>query len=198
MRAFFFSCTLFVLGSCSNIEVKEIVEGDTIERYTIDKKTGQKIGAYQRLVNDILVESASYQNDTLDGLRILYTRSGAKEIEEHYEKGVYHGPYNTFYENGTQKIEGQYLNGTMEGAWKKFYESGQLMESVAMHENNENGPFVDYWESGNLKAEGNYLDGDNEDGELKLYDEGGNLMKIMQCERGICRTTWKPEAEPSL
>jgi len=198
MRLLIFSFWALILGSCSNIEMVEVVDGDTIERYSIDKKSGQKSGEYQRLIDNKLVESASYQNDTLHGIRTLYTSTGQKEIEEHYEGGLYHGPYHTFYETGSRKIEGQYLNGTMEGEWKKYYESGQLMESVTMHENNENGPFVEYWESGSLKAEGSYLDGDNEDGELKLYDEDGTLMKIMQCERGICRTTWKPEAEPSL
>ena len=49
----------------------------------------------------------------------------------------------------------------------------------------------------NSKAEGTYIDGDNEQGELKLYDEQGELEKIMQCERGICHTTWKKEMSVS-
>ena len=85
----------------------------------------------------------------------------------------------------------------MQGIWKKYYESGKLMESVTMRDNEENGPFVEYWENGNLKAEGAYLDGDNEDGELKLYDEHGELEKTMQCERGMCYTTWKKETSAS-
>ena len=35
-----------------------------------------------------------------------------------------------------------------------------------------------------------YLDGDNEHGELKLFDEQGVLTKKMNCDKGICRTSW--------
>ncbi|NND35353.1 MAG: toxin-antitoxin system YwqK family antitoxin [Saprospiraceae bacterium] len=187
---------VLLIGGCSPVKVVEIKDeiGEVVERYQIDKKTGQKQGLYERLNEKMVTETASYQNDTLDGVRILYNRDdGQKEIEEHYKMGVFHGPYLTYHPDGTIKSEGQYENGTMEGAWKRYYLNGQLMETVTMHNNQEDGPFIEYWETGKIKAEGSYIDGDNEQGELKLYNEEGILEKIMSCDRGICHTTWKKE-----
>lgn len=184
----------FILA-CSPYQEVEVKDdnGQVVESFRINRKTGQKEGEYRKYSEGALLEIAHYINDTLDGLRTIFTFDGNKEIEEWYTKGIYEGSYLTFYANGQVELEGQYNNGTMEGEWKKYYKSGKLMESVRMHQNEENGPFVEYWENGNLKAEGTYLDGDNEHGELKLYDEQGELEKIMQCERGICHTTWKRE-----
>jgi len=79
--------------------------------------------------------------------------------------------------------------------WKRYYDSGELMEIVNFVENEENGPFVEYYKNGNKKATGNYLDGDNEHGELELFDEQGELIKKMNCNKGICRTSWTKEAD---
>jgi antitoxin component YwqK of YwqJK toxin-antitoxin module len=172
-------------------------QGNIVEEYEIVRETGKKHGEYRKFSSARLIETAHFVNDTLDGLRTIFDREGNKEIEETYVMGIYQGPYLTFYPNGQVKLDGSYLDGTMHGIWKKHYESGKLMERVTMHDNQENGPFVEYWENGNLKAEGTYLDGDNEDGELKLYDERGELEKTMNCERGICHTTWKKETSSS-
>ncbi len=195
MRIFFY-LLLVILLACSSHQEVEVKDdsGQIVERFTVDKKTGKKNGEYHRLDGQLITETALYVNDTLDGVRTLYFKNGQKEIEETYKMGIYHGDYFTYYEDGRIKQEGQYVDGTMEGPWKKYYNGGELMEMVEMHDNNENGPFIEYWENGNLKAEGTYLDGDNEDGELKLYSENGELEKIMQCNRGICHTTWKREA----
>lgn len=64
------------------------------------------------------------------------------------------------------------------------------MEEVMFADNEENGPFTEYHKNGSLKAEGNYLNGDNEHGLLKLYNEEGELVRKMQCDSGICQTTW--------
>jgi antitoxin component YwqK of YwqJK toxin-antitoxin module len=184
-----------VICGCSPTQVveKKDENGQLIERYEVDKKSGQKNGTYERLVDLMVVEKATYHFDTLHGVRTLYTAAGQKEIEETYQMGTYHGPYLSYHADGGTKTEGHYENGTMEGKWQRYYGDGQLMETVTMHLNQEEGPFVEYWENGKIKAEGSYLDGDNEHGELKLYDEQGDLEKIMQCERGICHTTWRKE-----
>ncbi|NND07199.1 MAG: toxin-antitoxin system YwqK family antitoxin [Saprospiraceae bacterium] len=183
------------MGCFNKMETVELRNeaGQLEERYEIDKATGQKEGSYMRYRDGILIETALYTRDTLEGIRILYFDNGNKEIQETYVMGTYHGPYQSFYDSGQLKLEGQYQKGTMEGPWTKYYESGQIMEVVEMHKNQENGPFVEYYESGNLKAEGTYLEGDNEDGELRLFNEQGILEKKMQCDAGICHTTWMKE-----
>lgn len=198
MRTIVLFTTLSLLTACSpyqNVEIKD-ENGVVVENYRVWKSSGLKDGDYKKYSQGQLIETAHYINDTLDGLRTLYAPEGYKEIEEWYVMGIYDGTYQTFYPNGQVRLEGQYVSGRMEGEWTKYYDSGKLMEKVMMHDNAENGPFIEYWENGNLKAEGSYLDGDNEDGELKLYDEQGVLEKTMQCQRGICHTTWKREVNP--
>ena len=180
------------IGCFEKIETTEVRNeaGQLEERYEVDKASGSKEGSYARYRDGKLIENATYHRDTLEGVRILYFDNGNKQIQETYAMGVYHGPYQSYYQSGQLKLEGQYQDGTMEGAWTKYYESGQIMEVVEMHANQENGPFIEYYETGKLKAEGTYLEGDNEDGELRLYNEEGVLEKKMQCDAGICHTTW--------
>ena len=176
------------------IEIKD-KNGQITESYQINSKTEKKEGTYQRFNDGILAEQAEYKSDTLHGVRTLFYDDGAKEIEESYLMGVFHGPFKSYYSEGIVKLEGLYENGTMESTWTKYYPTGQVMERVEMHLNNENGPFVEYYENGNLKAKGSYLDGDNEHGELLLYDNSGILERKMQCDKGICHTTWSKEME---
>ncbi len=163
------------------------------ERFSINLADSTKLGVYQAFYESgKLYEEAIYRNDTLIGERILYFENGNKKVvEQRNEKGVFDGTYQSFHENGQLEMEGRYVNGMMSGKWKKYYNSGQLEEVVTMRDNYENGPFVEYYENGNLKAEGHYKDGDHEDGLLKLYDTSGELIRKMECDRGICQTIWK-------
>ena len=194
----FYLLTLVTIGlflsSCgSKLETVEVFneQGELVESYQINPGSGEKHGKYQRYIDDYLREESTYQHDTLHGIRKMFWPNGTPEIEEHYVKGTFEGPFRTYYENGQLKLEGLYEQGTMEGEWVKYYESGQVMEQVTMHLNEENGPFTEYHKNGNLKAEGTYLEGDNEHGTLLLYDETGTLERKMQCDHGICHTTWQ-------
>lgn len=161
---------------------------------TFSKRTNgdAKEGVYRKMTPDsVLMEVAFYENDTLEGARILFSEKGDTQVVETYRRGIFDGPYNAYHANGQLEFSGKYENNAMEGTWKRFYDSGMLMETVTFAGNDENGPFVEYNENGTLKAEGNYKGGDNEDGELKVYDENGVLLKTMLCDNGMCKTIWK-------
>ena len=180
-----------VLVSCSRTTVVEDEDYGMPVRYTIDSETGRKQGLYEKFEADgVLYENAFYDSDTLHGTRTLFFPNGSPEIVEHYEHGTMQGLYTTYYEGGGKDIEGKYDNGVMTGVWKRHYPSGQVMETVMFADNAENGPFTEFHENGNLKAEGQYLGGNREQGLLKLYDQNGDLYKKMDCDDGICRTTW--------
>ena len=187
---------LFILNSgCRPLENVEMEEeyGYTV-KFKRNKKNHLKEGKFVRYNADkVIVEEANYLADTLHGQRTLYTPEGNMEIIENYEKGVFHGPYKEFYPDGSILQEGAYVDGTMEGNWQSYYTNGQLKEVVMFENNNENGPFIEYHENGKLKAKGSYLEGDSEHGELLLYDTLGTLVKKMDCNRGICHTTWTKE-----
>ena len=182
---------LTLLSACSSTETVEQEAFGMIETFEVDKKTGLKNGTFSKSTPDgTIIEKATYRNNNLVGKRTIYYDNGNPEIEEQYEDGVLNGTYRTFYDDKTTEIEGSYASGVMKGMWKRFYENGQVMEEVTFEENLENGPFVEYHPNGKLKAEGQYYQGDNEHGLLKLYDENGELYRRMECDSGVCRTTW--------
>jgi antitoxin component YwqK of YwqJK toxin-antitoxin module len=182
---------VFALVSCTDTETVEREEFGMTEKYQVSKKTGLKQGVFEKFnSNGSLFEKAHYEKDTLQGKRLIYHPSGNQEIEEYYVDGVLDGPFKTWYEDSALELEGQYADGVMTGKWKRYYKNGGVMEEVTFADNLENGPFVEYHENGNLKAEGHYRNGDREQGLLKLYDENGELYKTMECDDGICRTTW--------
>ncbi len=187
------SLILFLVG-CKN-EFQTVTEQNEFGQkiiYQIHKETGVKEGAYTlRDSAGILLEEANYLQDTLHGERKLYTVQGVLESVESYKDGNFEGPYQSFYSNGQVKFAAAYLNGVLVGEAKSYYEDGQLKEIVQFKDNVENGPFVEYHPNGNLKAKGSYYSGNHsEHGPLELFDENGDLIKKMNCEKGVCRTSW--------
>lgn len=177
------------------VEVRDSVYG-YVERFERKKEDFARQGLYEKFSEDgKKIETAYYESDSLNGLRIVFFENGDTQIVESYKMGAFEGPYRLYHENGQMELEGQYVDNAMKGAWKRYYENGALMEVVQFENNAENGPFVEYHPNGKLKAEGAYLEGDNEHGELKLYNEEGELVRIMNCDHGICRTQWKAEGE---
>ena len=167
-----------------------------VEMYTRNKETYAKQGNYIRYdAAGTVVEKAEYVNDTLHGNRILYFENGKPQYVENYDRGKFSGLYQAYYDSGELELSGEYVDGAMSGEWVRNYKNGQQMETVLFKDNQENGPFTEWHENGHLKAKGNYKGGDREHGELLLYDERGELEKKMNCDNGVCRTTWQRDAE---
>jgi len=170
-------------------------ESGQLERYQRRKTDFAKEGLYQKFALDgRLLEEAHYLNDTLDGERKYFFPDGKTESIENYRRGQYHGKYQKFYESGQLFVEQEFVNGAMQGKSLRYYPNGVLQEKVSIRDNVENGPFWEYWENGNLKTEGTYLPNEEESleqGELKEYDENGQLVRIADCDKGICTTRWK-------
>lgn len=144
------------------------------------------------------IELARYRNDTLDGPRVLFYPGGDTLSVETYRNGRFEGPYRAYYEDGTLRQSGQYVDNAMTGEWLSFYPSGDRREVVQMADNLEQGPFTEWYDGGTLKAEGEYLDGDKEHGELRLYDSTGTLVRIMDCDRGMCFTRWRADTTQTV
>lgn len=191
-----FSILVLSLWSCeNNLESVSVTnELGYTESFQRDKNNFAREGWSSTTdAKGLLMEKAHYLHDTLDGIRILFYENGDTNIIETYRKGLFEGPYKFYYEGGQLKQFGQYVNNEMAGDWLLYYENGQLKEKVRFMHNQEDGPFIEYHANGKIATEGQYADGDNEDGELKIYDEDGILSRIMQCDRGRCKTTWSVE-----
>lgn len=184
---------LFVIG-CKN-DFKTISEQNEFGQkvvYQVHVETEMKEGAFTlRDSTGVLLEEANYMQDTLHGERKLYTDKGELEAIENYRNGMFEGPYQLLFPDGQVKFDAAYSNGVLVGEAKGYYSDGQLKEVVQFKDNVENGPFIEYHPNGNLKAKGSYYSGNHsEHGPLELFDENGDLIKKMNCEKGVCRTSW--------
>lgn len=191
---------LLLLLACAAETTEVVVENDAgqiIERYQMFTEDSSRHGrTTEYFENGSIYAETNYNKGKIEGERTLFYKSGQVQIKEHYINGTFQGPYTAFYENGKIDVEGEYINGSMEGVWKKFYESGELKEEVNFKNNEENGPFNEYYKNGADKAKGFYvykLDEAREHGLLELFNEQGEIIKKMQCDSGLCRTTWTLE-----
>lgn len=174
--------------------------GNLKESFKVDKETGFIEGVhYTYFPNGKIEQQSDYKNNTLNGKRILFYENGDTLIIESYVNAEYVGVYKSFYQGGVLESQGNYESGMMNGEWNFFYKNKQLKETVAFKGNEENGPFIEYHDNGNIKAKGTYktteknIDGNREHGPLEIYDKNGVLIKKMDCDLGICRTTWTKE-----
>lgn len=191
LLSFLLFCLCFVACGEQTEVVENTTEDGNIERYTRLVKDYAKQGKYTLTnTSGVLLEEANYTNDTLDGARILFFENGDTMQVEYYKMGQFEGSYEEYFNGGKLKTSGQYEANAMKGKWTVYYNSGQVKEEVTFEGNEENGPFIEYYRNGNLKAEGAYLNGDFEHGPLSLYNEEGELIRKMECDKGICRTVW--------
>ena len=205
MNRYLILILLILSFSCNNdIEVIEQKDenGVLIEKYKRNKKDLTKQGEYKKFYPKGQVEElANYKDNKLDGQRILFYENGDTSIVETYKEGEFAGIYKSFHKNNILSQVGSYVDNAMDGEWKFYYKNKQLRESVIFVGNEENGPFVEYYETGVLKAKGTYktteanIDGNKEHGLLELFDEKGELIKKMNCNLGMCFTTWKKGQE---
>lgn len=169
------------------------------ERFQRRKQDFAKQGSYELYFTEgPLMETAQYTADSLDGERKIFFRNGKLEVLETYKNGKFEGPYKRWNEQGQLELEQTFVNNMLNGWSIRYYPNGQIMEKVMLKDNNESGPFYEYYESGTLKAEGAYVFNEAEEraveqGELKEYNEQGQVVRIANCENGICKTSWKLE-----
>lgn len=193
----FFSVFSMLLTACKQQNLEQVEAVDSygyIEKYARKKTDYTKQGAFEKYnKNGVKVEEATFVNDTLHGVRILYTESGDTQTLETYQMGIFEGPFRAYYENGKLEIDGQFVANETYGEWKRYYATGELMEIVTFAENAENGPFTEFYTNGQKKAEGYYRNGE-EEGLLKKYNTEGKLVWTMDCKEGICTTVWKDES----
>ena len=193
-------CVLFCCSSKYELVEKHDENGILKESFKIDKETGFIEGThYAYFPNGKIEQQAEYKNNKLEGKRILFYETGDTLIIESYKDAKFVGIYKSFHQGNVLESVGKYDAGMMDGEWKFYYNNKQLKEVVEFKDNEENGPFVEYHSNGNMKAKGTYkttqknIDGNREHGLLEIYNEAGVLVKKMNCNLGICITTWKKE-----
>lgn len=192
-----YSLPLFLLLlACSDTAVVEVRDeaGVITERYTVRKADSVRHGPAEVFdLDGVLIEEAHYVEGEIEGVRKRYYADGILQAEETLRAGRLHGPYRSYYPDGALETESEYVDHDIEGKLIGYYRDGAKKEEVTMSGSLAIGPFREWHPNGALKAEGEYVMGGKEDGELLLYDRDGELERKMNCEVGLCRTTWPAE-----
>ena len=204
---------LLIFTACSNTEIKESLDpnGSKI-RYSVRKGTDIKEGLYQVLDSSgKLTEEVDYINNAPNGRRRLFYPNGQLQREESVspnasnenplEKSILNGSFTEFYENGKPKIKGKFDQNKQTGLWEYYHDNGLLKLKHNFVLGIEDGPFEEYHKNGKIAAKGSFKQGTNafgltneddmEHGELLIYDTLGTLIRKMNCNYGVCTTTWK-------
>ncbi len=74
----------------------------------------------------VLVQEASYLNDSLDGRQTQLFTNGQTERITYYKQGILYGDFKVYYPEGALRSQGQYLAGEPDGKWQYFEPDGRL------------------------------------------------------------------------
>jgi len=110
--------------------------------------------------------------------------------KNNYKNGVFHGPYETYYDNGKVYSKGIYQNGKIQGLVKVFYKNGLVKEEGLYRDGLRVGEFKSYYDDGTLAIHTNYKNGLRQ-GYTKLFDKAGNLAERGEYLMGGKNGEWK-------
>jgi len=74
--------------------------------------------------NGEIMDSASYSNNKVEGLRKYFDQSVRLLHLENYKNGFLNGPHKAIYDNGVSSFDGYRLKGAMVGEWNFHYPEG--------------------------------------------------------------------------
>jgi len=190
----FFFVLIFVVFSCIADNHKQVIVKDPDGYYTekyfvIDDSI--KDGIYLKFYADgKLSDSCYYKNDTIQGIKHIFSDKGYLEIQETYKNGILDGEYKVFYPNGKVKLKQTFKDNVLTGLSYAYYDNGNLKEKVLLKNGIENGAFEEFYKSGKIHWKGTYLNGENEQDTLYEYDLTGEVKRKLFCRKGVCYTVW--------
>jgi antitoxin component YwqK of YwqJK toxin-antitoxin module len=163
-----------------------------------EKTTGNYVGGVKSgkvinySVNGLKAWEANYDNDELNGTRIVYGEYGRKTREQTYVYGDITSV--TFY-NSTGRISYQEEYSIVQGQTRtdrtEYYENGKLKARETKSGNQLDGDYTSYYDNGELKLDCTYVNG-SLDGNATAYHSNGNLMFSGYLVKG------RPEGEFTL
>ena len=135
-----------------------------------------KQGKWVQLSGDKVKSISHYKDDKLHGVHIQYWANGNLKSEEEFRNDTPHGYFRDFYRSGTRNRQGNYKRGLKHGTFLKYWPTGEKRTMANFQDDLEQGLTTDYYRDGTIKKEVPYEQGIVK-GELKSYDKNGRLTK---------------------
>lgn len=154
-------CLLVFLGACS--EQKEITQlqdrNGLMFQSNRDKPFTGTFVEYSVFGQKKKRAEKNYKDGKLDGLSILWNRSGQKDSEAHYKNGQQNGLETVWYMNGQKASEGNYKDGKRHGLWNEWYTKGLKWKEGNYKQGKKDGAWTAWDENGKVDLKETYTNG---------------------------------------
>ena len=119
-------------------------QNPNIVEMEVEMRNGKRNGEFRRyFVNGLLDTYCVYENDSIEGVEVMYAANGCKSQEYTYLHGRKNGPHKAYHLNGSVKIEGGFKNDLFDGPWTYYDERGIVVGEGEFHNGNGEVTFYD-------------------------------------------------------
>ena len=141
----------------------------------VEMKNGKRNGEFHRYFkNGQLDTYCIYENDSIEGLEVMYTANGCRSQEYTYVHGIRNGPHKAYHLDGSIKIEGGFHNDLFDGPWNYYDERGVLVGEGQFKDGNGE---VTFYDKNGLKERTTHYKNNKKDGSEVYYTPSGDIYR---------------------
>lgn len=143
----------------------------------MEMKNGKRNGEFRRYhVNGLLDTYCVYENDSIEGVEVMYLANGCKSQEFTYLHGKKNGPHKEYYVDGSIKTEGNYKNDLHDGPWTFYDERGVVRGEGAFHDGEGT---ITYYDSFGHKERTAHYKNNHKDGPETYFTPSGEIYRTV-------------------
>ncbi len=110
----------------------------------VEMKNGKRNGEFRRYFKNGLLDTyCVYENDSIEGVEVVYLANGCKSQENTYLHGRKDGPHREYHIDGNLMVEGAFKNDLIDGPWTYYDERGVIVGEGEFHEGTGEVTFYD-------------------------------------------------------
>lgn len=144
----------------------------------VEMKNGKRNGEFRRYFENGLLDTyCVYENDSIEGLEIMYMANGCKSQDYTYVHGKKCGPHHAYHIDGSIKIEGGFNNDLFDGPWTYYDERGVVVGEGTFH--NGDGEVTFYDKNGQKERTTHYKHNQKEGAETYFTPSGEVYREII-------------------
>lgn len=146
-----------------------------IPEIEVEMKNGKRNGEFKRyFLNGQLDTYCVYENDSIEGVEVMYMANGCKSQETTYVHGRKKGPHKAYHIDGSIKLEGGFNNDLFDGPWNYYDERGVLVGEGEFHDGTGEVTFYD--KNGRPERTTHYKN-NKKDGKEVYYTPSGDIYR---------------------
>ena len=150
-------------------------QNPNIMEMEVEMRNGKRNGEFHRYYkNGALDTYCVYENDSIEGVEVMYTANGCKSQETTYTHGRKNGPHTAYHLDGSVKIEGGFKDDLFDGEWNYYDERGIPVGNGTFQ--NGDGE-VTFYDKNGLPARTTHYKHNQKDGPEVYYTPSGEVWR---------------------